>query len=266
MLLLPEHYPVAPLEDATALLADPSKLAERAADLGYLYFKGLMPESLVAPVRALVSGVSAGFGWSEPNPDNLPQLQVKPGAYFAEHGWDDSRFVEMQRIICGHRHFQALVQDERVTRMIEIVLGETAAIATANQCWIKLPGSPEHTTLPHQDTYYLPGCPRMWSVWYPLVDTPLEVGPLAVVPGSHRQEWTHVDSLTGISVPRDVTWASSDVRPGDIVAYGAATVHCAWSNVSVNHVRVALDVRYEPLATPESILRPGGPIQGDQGR
>ena len=260
MLLLPEDYTVVPMEDATALLEDPPKLAEWAANQGYLYFRGLMPESLVAPVRALVSEVSAGFGWSELNPDNHPRLLAKPGAYFAEHGWDDPRFVEMQRIVCGHPHFHALVQDRRVIRILEIVFGETAAMATVNQCWIKLPGSPEHTTLPHQDIYYLPTCTRMWSVWYPLVETPLKTGPLAVVPGSHRKVWPHVDRRTGIVMPRDVLWASNDVHPGDIVTYGAASVHCAWSNASVMNVRAALDVRYEPSATPESILRPGGHI------
>ena len=97
----------------------------------------------------------------------------------------------------------------------------------------------------------------MWSVWYPLVDTPLEVGPLAVVPGSHKKKWPHVDRWTGINVPRNVTWATRDVRPGDMVAYDASTVHCAWSNVSPNSVRLALDVRYEPIGTPNSVLRAG---------
>jgi ectoine hydroxylase-related dioxygenase (phytanoyl-CoA dioxygenase family) len=95
----------------------------------------------------------------------------------------------------------------------------------------------------------------MWTVWFPLVDTPLELGPLGIVPGSHKKAWWHVDPLWGIDVPRDVAWATGPVRPGDIVAYGAATVHCAWSNVSEKNVRVALDVRYEPKMTPNSILR-----------
>jgi len=43
----------------------------------------------------------------------------------------------------------------------------------------------------------------------------------------------------------------------EMVAYGAATVRCAWSNVSPNNVRLTLDVRYEPIGTPNSILRSG---------
>jgi hypothetical protein len=257
MLILPEYYPLAPLEDATPLVDNPDLLSERAADLGYLYFEGMMPASLVDPVRALACEVSAGYGWIETNPDNFPFLRVKPGAYLEGRGWDDPRFVELQRRINGSEQFHALVLDRRVMRVLEIVFGEPAAVADANQCWIKLPGNPEHTTVPHQDTYYLPHCPRMWSIWYPLVDTPLEVGPLALVPGSHKKDWLHVDRWTGISVPRTTTWATKGLHPGDMVAYGASTVHCAWSNVSPNSVRLTLDVRYEPIGTPDSILRSG---------
>jgi ectoine hydroxylase-related dioxygenase (phytanoyl-CoA dioxygenase family) len=95
----------------------------------------------------------------------------------------------------------------------------------------------------------------MWSVWFPLADTPLEVGPLGIVPGSHKKVWPHLDRWKGIGVSNEVTWATQPVYPGDIVAYGASTVHCAWSNVSENSVRLALDVRYEPVGTPNSVLR-----------
>ncbi len=257
MLLRPEQYPVTPFEDATNLLEDPKILRARAEESGYLFFKALIPSDLIDPVRAFESSISGGFGWTEPNPQNLPFQQVKPGASFAGQGWDDPRFVQLQNQVCSHAAFRRLVIDERVMRILEIVYGEPAAVATMNQCWVKLPGTPEHTTLPHQDIYYLPNCPRMWTVWYPLVDTPLQVGPLAVVPGSHKQIWPHADHLRGIDVPKNITWATGPVHPGDIVAYGAATVHCAWSNVSAGSVRVALDVRYEPRATPLSILRIG---------
>jgi len=256
MLLLPEHYSLTPFEDATSLLSDPGLIRARAEESGYLYFAGLIPASLIDPVRAYESELSAAYGWTAPNPGNCPFQRVRPGACFDGHGWDDPRFIDLQRRVCTHVGFRTLVLDERIMRILAIVYGEAAAVATMNQCWVKLPGNPEHTTLPHQDTFYLPSCPRMWSVWFPLVDTPLELGPLAVVPGSHRKVWRHKDNLQGIDVPRDVIWATGPVHPGDIVAYSAATVHCAWSNVSKSNVRVALDVRYEPKMTSDSILRP----------
>jgi hypothetical protein len=256
MLLLPEYYPLMPFEDSTILLNSPELLRERAEESGYLYFPGLISAMPIDLLRAFESELSAGYGWTEPNPENHPFQQVKPGAAFEGHGWDDPRFIRLQNQVCTHPIFRSLVLDQRILRILETVYGEPAAVAEMNQCWVKLPGDPERTTLPHQDTFYLPTCPRMWSVWVALVDTPLDLGPLAVVPGSHRKPWPHMDALRGIDVPRDVAWATGPVHPGDIVAYGAATVHCAWSNVSRDMVRVALDVRYEPQSTIDSILRP----------
>jgi len=256
MLLLPEHYSLTPFEDATSIIDDPELLRARAEESGYLFFADLISGSRIDPVRAFESRLSAEYGWTEPDPENRPYQLVRPGARLDGYGWDDPRFIQLQSQVCTHPAFRSLVLDERIMRILEIVYGEAADVATMNQCWVKLPGNPEHTTLPHQDTYYLPSCPRMWSVWFPLVDTPLEIGPLAVVPGSHQRVWPQANYLSGIDVPRDVVWATGPVHPGDVVAYGAATVHCAWSNVSQFNVRVALDVRYEPMMTPDSILRP----------
>jgi ectoine hydroxylase-related dioxygenase (phytanoyl-CoA dioxygenase family) len=257
MLLIPEFYPVAPFEDSTADFANAQLLRERAADSGYLHFKALAPAPLLEDVRTLTCRLCHAYGWIEPNPQNLTTVRVRHGASLEGRGWDDRRFVQMQGEVYTSREFRRLALCDPVMQMLEIVFDEPAALAESNQCWVKLPGTPQHTTLPHQDTYYLPGCPRMWSVWYPLVDTPLPLGPLGVVPGSHKLIWPHVDPWTGIEVPRSIAWATQAVHPGDIVAYGAATVHCAWSNVSSHNVRLTLDVRYEPAATRNSILRPG---------
>jgi ectoine hydroxylase-related dioxygenase (phytanoyl-CoA dioxygenase family) len=98
---------------------------------------------------------------------------------------------------------------------------------------------------------------RMWTVWIPLSATPMEVGPLAVIPGSHRSTTLpQKDALAGIDVPHDICWATQEVSPGDVVFFSAATIHCAWSNMSPTAVRLSLDVRYEPRSTRDSILRP----------
>ena len=47
----------APLEDASALLAEPARLRERAAADGYLYLPGLLTASTLAPTRRGVVAV-----------------------------------------------------------------------------------------------------------------------------------------------------------------------------------------------------------------
>ena len=251
MKLLPGDFATAPFVDATPLLDDPAGLHALAADLGYLYVERLVPDALVDPVRAFVREFAAGYGWVHPDPSNPVEVVAVPGAKLTGRGFDDPRFVELQRAVMANPDFVALVTDPRVMALVDAAAGEPMALATTNHTWLKLPGSPEHTTLPHQDVYYLPTCPKMWTLWVPLVDTPLDVGPLGVVPRSHEGSmWPHVDAWTGIAVAPDTRWQTQPVRPGAVVVFDASTVHCAWSNVSPTLTRLSLDVRYEPENDP----------------
>ena len=251
MALLPHDYPLAPFTDATALLPDPAALHALAARDGYLYFPALFPDALVAPVRALVRDFAAAHGWVHPDPANPAHCLAVPGARLSGRGFDDPRFVALQLAVMADPDFQRLLTDPRALAALAAAAGEPLAPATTNHTWLKLPGSPEHTTLPHQDLYYLPNCPKMWTLWIPLVDTPLDVGPLGVVPASHRDPlWPHIDPWTGIKVAHDVRWATEAVPAGAAVLFAAGTVHCAWSNVSPTLTRLSLDLRYEPEADP----------------
>jgi len=256
--LLPGDHPTEPLVDSGPLLDSPAALQERAAQDGYLACRDLVPLSLVASVRAEVRDDFERHGWVEAGPGNPPRLRARPGARLSGRGFDDPDWIALQQRLTRSHAMRDLVECEPILSVLEVLLGEPAAVATANHCWLKLPGSPEQTTRPHQDSYYLPDCPRLWTVWLPLVHTPLDVGPIGVVPGSHRQgDWPHVDALTGIDVPRDVCWATSELSPGAAVFFEARTVHCAWSNVSDTWARLSLDVRYEPRDAPgPTPLRP----------
>ena len=263
MLLRPEDFSLTSLEDATPLLGDQAGLLRRADELGYLFFEGLLPDPLIDPVRAFVREVCVGHGWCEPAAGNPPVLTAKPGARLQGKGWDDPRWVELQRMLRVAPHFRALAESDLILGTLEALYDEPAHVVTANYCWLKLPGSPEQTTRPHQDSFYLPDSPGLWTVWVPLVDTPFEVGPLGVVPGSHRDGlWPHVDAMTGIDVDPEVIWASNEVHTGDVVFFGPLTVHCAWSNISPWQVRASFDIRYEPRsAGTHTLLRPA-PFEG----
>jgi ectoine hydroxylase-related dioxygenase (phytanoyl-CoA dioxygenase family) len=247
MKLLPERHRVESFTDSSPLLDEPAALRATAQKDGYLYLPRLIPTSLVAPVRALARSEFAHHGWIEPDNANPPFMTAVPDARLESRGWDDPRWVEFQCRFSSHPDFLAAARCDEIISVLEAIMAEPPWLAEVNFCWLKLPGSPEHTTLPHQDQWYVPHCERMWTAWIPLVDTPFEVGPLGVIAGSHlRGQWHHHDAFSGISVPDDVEWRSSEVQPGDVVFFGAFTVHCAWSNVSETCARVSADVRYEP--------------------
>ena len=259
MILRPEEFDVVPFDDATDRLEDPAGLRALARDAGALFFRGLLGSSTIGALRAWVREACVERGWAEPADDDPPRLTAKAGATMCGHGWDDPQWVELQRGFRTTPELAEVAGDAGLIGIVETLLEEPPRLATTNFCWLKLPGSPEHTTLPHQDLFYLPDCPRIWTVWVPLVDTPIEVGPHGVVKGSHRHGlWSHTDALHGIAVPADTIWTSSAVEPGDVVLFNALTVHCAWSNISPTQIRASLDLRYEPASIGvASLLAPG---------
>lgn len=232
------------------MLDTPGGLRLAAAEQGYLYFKEFLPQALLAPVREFTRGAFGELGWVEADPENQPVMRAISGAKLSGRGWDDRNWIEFQQRFSSDPSLLALAESPKVLAVLEAIVGEPAWLATVNFCWIKLPGSPEQTTLPHQDEWYLPGCPTMWTMWFPLVDTPFEVGPLGVVPGSNRRGVVeHGSAFSGLKVDPDVAWDSSEVRVGDVVFFSARTIHCAWSNVSDQWARISADIRYEPRST-----------------
>lgn len=264
--LLSNEYPNEPYLDCSPEISSARQIAERANTQGYLFFRGLIPESLLDPIRSFVRLFAVNEGWVLPENGNQAVLKGRSGAKLSGRGWDDPRWIELQRATAQLPAFQELVSARLILDILAVVYGEKAAPAMTNHVWLKLPGSPEHTTRPHRDSFYLPGCPRMWTIWIPLSDTPIELGPLGIVAGSHRtNDWPQKEAMSGIDVPKSVKWATQAVKPGDVVFFGANTIHCAWSNMSPSDVRLSLDIRYEPLATKNSILRPAVTKTADHG-
>ena len=95
---------------------------------------------------------------------------------------------------------------------------------------------------------------NMLTVWFPLLDAPLESGPLKVVPGSHKGGLlTHCGDfgIKGVmQIPTHLFDEDGAVpvplNRGDIVILNKKTVHGSLSNVSEN-IRWSFDLRYNPI-------------------
>jgi ectoine hydroxylase-related dioxygenase (phytanoyl-CoA dioxygenase family) len=261
MLLFPRADRLVPFDDASDVIRSSDQLRARMQESGYVYLRGFVPDARVGDVRAFVRDYGVRMGWLEPDANNGPTLVARAGARLQRRGWDDPDWIALTRAVNADACFRALCEFTPLLDLLETLLGEPGAPAATNFCWLKLPGTPEHTTLPHQDVYYLRECPRVLTVWVALVDTPMEVGPLGVVPGSAKLGlWHHENTTSGATVPADTTWASNAVRAGDVVVFDAHTIHCAWSNVSPRLARLSADLRYEPQSITPSVLRPTTPF------
>ena len=115
----------------------------------------------------------------------------------------------------------------------------------------------DHTTPVHQDFVHFQGCFETYTFWAPVGDCPIELGPLALIPGSHkvgRVMRPHFSLGAGaLAIPeKEQTgeWACSDFEVGDSLIFPSLTVHQALPNVTEDRMRVSLDNRYQAFGRP----------------
>ncbi|MDE2734185.1 MAG: phytanoyl-CoA dioxygenase family protein, partial [Gemmatimonadota bacterium] len=115
----------------------------------------------------------------------------------------------------------------------------------------------EHTTPMHQDFVHFQGSFNTYTFWAPVGDCPLELGGLAVLPGSHKigKVREHHFSLGagGLAVDEsELTgrWLSANYEAGDALIFPSLTVHQALPNYTEDHLRISLDNRYQAQGEP----------------
>ena len=109
----------------------------------------------------------------------------------------------------------------------------------------------------HQDFVHFQGSFNTYTFWAPVGDCPLELGGLAVLPGSHKigKVREHHFSLGagGLAVDEsELTghWLSADYEAGDALIFPSLTVHQALPNYTEDRLRISLDNRYQAQGEP----------------
>ena len=98
---------------------------------------------------------------------------------------------------------------------------------------------------------------EMLTVWFSLYDTPVEAGPLKLVPGSHKRglltHCTGYQGHGGREIPEKLFDVDSTIpiptRRGDVVCLHRQMVHGSLANVS-DKIRWSFDLRYNPIGQP----------------
>jgi ectoine hydroxylase-related dioxygenase (phytanoyl-CoA dioxygenase family) len=237
------------LPDSAALRSDTAALRARAEEDGCLLLRGVPGPDAVAPLRKLVLANLEALGLSA------------PGASFSGTSYDDPRWLELQQRVIPDPAFIRVGDHPRLLAILEALLNEPPMTRRGDICRVALPHALHLTTPPHQDHYYTGGTTRIWTCWIALQDTPIELGPIAVLPGSHRFGF-RAHHRQGIDLPVGVSWAASPLSPGDAVLFNALTVHRALPNTTPDRIRLSVDYRYQPSSEPIHVLRVDGTRAG----
>jgi hypothetical protein len=236
-----ERVPAHPL---VATAPDGDAIRTRADEDGFVFLPRLLPETRLAPLRALIDAELSRRGW-------VVDGRSDPALRFGR--WNDTRWLDFLGVVLASAPYRALAAAPELRDVLRPILGDDLQLHVGDVCRLVSPGALDLTTPPHQDAAYLKEWDGVWTAWMPLVPCPIELGPLALLPASHRaglkphaRVETGDDQVVGAEVPPDAPWRSLDLELGDVLLFSSLTMHRALPNVTPDRLRVSVDFRYRP--------------------
>ena len=240
---------------------DPEELRHRISEEGYVFFKKLQdPDKLWALRREMLTTMQEG-GWLVAGTDPIDGIadisnQCTEG---------DIEYTEVYHEVYKLEAFHRSGHWHEVVNMVEKIVGRAVLPHPQKIARLWFPKYTAHTTPIHQDFVHFQGNFQTYTCWAPIGDCPIELGGLAVLPGSHKinKVMEHHFSLGAgsLCVNEDELsgeWHSTNYEIGDTLIFPALTIHKALPNLTEDRLRVSLDNRYQAVDDPiaEHMLEP----------
>ncbi len=224
----------------------PSILQEALALRGYALIRQVIPRSDVEAVLAEVAEVLSRAGWLRPGSSPSDRLPAEGAAY----GDPDPVFKKTYQEVFNLEEFHALPHHPALKKVMQMIVGDQVLVHPKPIGRLIFPRCERLVTHAHQDYEFMGGDPEFYTVWIPLHDCPLEVGPLQILEGSHRhgiqeheRENLHVPEIP-LNVVVGDEWVEGRVNAGDVLIFHSLTVHAAAPNIS-DRMRLSLDCRFQ---------------------
>lgn len=239
-----------PFVDSSDIAGDGAALASRMRRDGYLFLPGLLPRAAIVNVQRQVGEVVRADGWLRR--DCPIEQAIADLAGFCVD--PEPRYLTTLRKINRLEDYHALKHHPVLTGLFERMLGGAILphprVLTRNI----FPAREEFTTKAHQDFPNVQGTEEVYTAWMPLIDCPLEVGPLQVAVGTHLDGVYdfHIGAGAGgieIKDPLEGRWVSGAFAIGDVLVFHSMTVHKGVPNRS-DKLRMSMDVRYQLVSEP----------------
>jgi hypothetical protein len=233
-----------PLEDATAFVDEPAALRAALERDGYLFVRGLVPAERITPLRRLVLDHAQRVSWLDPAAP-AEEARRRPGLRLGDHQVPE--WNALQARVQTSEELWNVGDAPAVHRVLARAFGRPSFLFLGmNTCRVVTPGR-RLASRPHQDAHYI-HMGNFATVWVPLGDCPMSLGPLAVWPGSHiaglRPHWGVGIVAGGVHIDSEPVWHSTDFTLGDGLVLTRHTIHCGLPNTTAHTLRLSVDLRY----------------------
>ena len=238
-------------------MTDSEELRRRLAEEGYVFFKRLQSPDKLRQLRLEMATELQKGGWLVAGTDPLDGI-ADPAMACTE---GDLGYTDVYHEAYKLESFHRIAHEPEILDMIERIAGRPAMPHPHKVARIWFPQFTEHTTPIHQDFVHFQGNFETYTAWAPVGDCPIELGALAVLPGSHKVNGVldHHFSLGAGSLclnpseyveehpVLEVPWHTTNYEIGDTLIFPALTIHKALDNVTEDRMRISLDNRYQAI-------------------
>ena len=246
--------PLQTFRESNDLLGDGPALRDRMKDEGYLFFRDLMDRDRTLELRRQILTVLQTNGWLVPGADlmdGIANIDIR-----CTEG--DLAYAEVYYQAYALELFHRIAHQQEIMDVMSHIM-DGAEVLPHPQKIIRMwfPHYTEHTTPVHQDFVHFQGNYETYTCWSPVGECPVELGGLAVVPGSHKADKVldhHFSLGAGALNVEDESyegqWHSIDYELGDCLMFHSLTLHRALPNVTEDRMRISLDNRYTARQAP----------------
>ena len=240
---------------------DADELRRRMKDEGYLFFRKLQDPDKLRSLRLDILEVMREGGW------------LKAGTKLADGIADlshrctegDSQYTDVYHEVYKLESFHRAGHWPELLDMMKKIIGDNVFPYPHKIARLWCPPYTDHTTPAHQDFVHFQGNYETYTSWSPVGDSSIELGGLAILPGSHKQNtvFDHHFSLGAGALTVDPKehsgdWVTTNYEIGDTLIFHCLTLHRALPNLTPDRLRISLDNRYQALGRPltETMLEP----------
>jgi hypothetical protein len=244
------------LRESTDLVGDENLLRERLSEDGYLFIRGFHDPEHVRKARKDVLEHMA-------DEDMLhPDEPIEKGVIHPEY-FDDG-FMMSSGSWTEYPSLEKLVTGDDTMKFFERFIG-TEPLAYDFK-WGRAKPTDDFTGF-HCDKIFMGrGTDQVYTMWRPIGDCPLEMGPLLLCPGSEENQKLR-ETYAQMDVDRDCFEAvfsddpydiietfggplmTADFEAGDVLIFGQYLMHGSLSN-QTDRYRISIDTRYQSLEEP----------------